>query len=170
MNSDGSGSERSSGRLGRVRERWRNTMARYLVIVLFYLGLWGVIWRYFHGYLSPVIDEMSFFTANAVYETLGLFWANVGLSGRSVSLGGFTVFVIGECVGLLEFVIYSVFVLAYPTEWRAKFLGLVIGPLVIFAFNVSRISLLLFVAFVPGLIPAIRASRTDSAQALRSVT
>ena len=35
---------------------------------------------------------------------------------------------------------------------------------------VTMISLLLFVAFVSGLIPAIRASRTDSAQALRSAT
>ena len=43
--------------------------------------------------------------------------------GNLVSFDGFSVSIIIECVGLLEMLIYSACVLAFPAPWRARLLG-----------------------------------------------
>jgi exosortase/archaeosortase family protein len=47
-----------------------------------------------------------------------------------------------ECTGIFVFVLFASFVLAYPTTWRARFLGLAAGLPLLFAINVFRLATL----------------------------
>jgi archaeosortase B (VPXXXP-CTERM-specific) len=47
-----------------------------------------------------------------------------------------------ECTGIFVFVLFASFVLAYPTTWRARALGLAAGLPVFFAINVFRLATL----------------------------
>jgi exosortase/archaeosortase family protein len=47
-----------------------------------------------------------------------------------------------ECTGIFVFVLFASFVLAYPTAWRARFVGLVAGLPLLFAINVIRLATL----------------------------
>ena len=58
---------------------------------------------------------------------------------------GFAVAIIIECLGLFEMVIYSACVVAFPAPVRSRALGVLLGCLVILAFNLLRIIMLLLV-------------------------
>ena len=84
-------------------------------------------------------------TAAIEYAVLALFTEQASLSGTVVHFGEFGVRIIGECTGLFEMAIYMACVLAFPTSWRKKGLGLLFGIPAIYAFNVVRILCLLIV-------------------------
>jgi archaeosortase B (VPXXXP-CTERM-specific) len=84
-------------------------------------------------------------TALCVQKFMSLFTDLVTQHDAIVTLDGFSVLIIIECVGLLEMVIYSACVLAFPAPLRAKFWGIPLGCSAIFSFNVLRIATLLVV-------------------------
>jgi archaeosortase B (VPXXXP-CTERM-specific) len=65
--------------------------------------------------------------------------------GNLVTFDGFAVSIIIECVGLLEMLIYSACVMAFPAPIRARSLGVLLGCAAIFLFNLTRIATLLLV-------------------------
>ena len=48
-----------------------------------------------------------------------------------------------ECTGIFEALIFLAAVLAYPTTWGKKFIGIGLGVPILYAFNVLRILVLL---------------------------
>jgi exosortase H (IPTLxxWG-CTERM-specific) len=97
--------------------------------------------------LSP--QEMQPFkqaTAALAAALFGLFSDSVSAHGDIVAVsGGFSVQIVAECFGLLEMAIFAAAVLAFATSWRKRLLGLALGLPVIFAFNLLRIGMLLWV-------------------------
>jgi exosortase H (IPTLxxWG-CTERM-specific) len=85
-------------------------------------------------------------TAALAGALVGLLSDSVNVQGDVVAIaGGFSVQIVSECFGLLEMAIYSAAVLAFATSWRKRLLGLALGLPVIFAFNLLRIGMLLWV-------------------------
>jgi len=94
----------------------------------------------------PEINEMLV-TATAVieYALLVPFTDQASLTGTFVGFGSFSIEIISECTGLFEMAIYAACVLAFPTSWRNRGLGLLFGIPAIYGFNVLRILCLLLV-------------------------
>ena len=84
-------------------------------------------------------------TAAIEYALLVPFTDQANLAGTTIQFGSFGVTIISECTGLFEIAIYASCVLAFPTSWRNRCLGLLFGIPTIYAFNVLRILCLLLV-------------------------
>jgi archaeosortase B (VPXXXP-CTERM-specific) len=93
---------------------------------------------------------MSAGTATSVHYFLRIFTEATTLRGDLVTYDGFAVSIIIECVGLLEMLIYSACVLAFPAPLRTRAAGVVLGCLAIFFFNLLRIVTLLLVGRYQG--------------------
>jgi len=84
-------------------------------------------------------------TAASVDGLMSLFTSLSARHDHLVTYDGFTVAVVVECVGVLEMLIYSACVLAFPAPVRTRALGVVLGCIAIFVFNLLRIMALLVV-------------------------
>jgi archaeosortase B (VPXXXP-CTERM-specific) len=130
---------------GRLRRIWANPQLRYPILMLVYLVIGGSLFSAaLTSYPGPV-ETIDRWTAIVVHQFIGLFTPLTTQRHALVTLDGFAVSIIIECVGLLEMVIYSACVLAFPAPIRAKAWGIPLGCFAIFSFNVLRIATLLVV-------------------------
>ena len=138
--------EASPSLLARARTLWANPQIRYPLLVLVYLLLIGSV---FNAALADLrggpLRQLEEFTAASVYYFVRAFTELTTHRGTLVTLDGFAVSIILECVGLLEMLIYSACVLAFPAPFRTRLYGIVLGCAAIFIFNVMRIATLLVV-------------------------
>lgn len=96
--------------------------------------------------LGHQFRAFELFTAELVYRVASLFSADAKLAkGSIVYLGSFPVAVIDECTGVYEAVLLGAALLAFPTTWGRTAIGFLIGFPLIYAMNVARIVMLLFV-------------------------
>jgi archaeosortase B (VPXXXP-CTERM-specific) len=86
-------------------------------------------------------------SGTAMLETaiLSLVSDEASLKGNLVQLGPFAVLIIEECTGIFEALIFLAAVLAYPTGWVDKLIGIAFGVPLLYFFNVVRILVLLWV-------------------------
>ena len=113
--------------------------------MLIYLLIGGSIFSAALTAYPTEIETLDRWTAIVVHQFMGLFTPLTTQRHALVTLDGFAVSIIIECVGLLEMVIYSACVLAFPAPARAKAWGIPLGCFAIFSFNVLRIATLLVV-------------------------
>lgn len=129
----------------KIRSYWANPQLRYPVLMILYLLIGGSAFTWaLTAYPGP-IETVDRWTAIVVHQFIGLFTPLTTQRNAIVTLDGFAVAIIIECVGLLEMVIYSACVLAFPAPIRAKAWGIPLGCAAIFTFNVLRIATLLVV-------------------------
>jgi exosortase H (IPTLxxWG-CTERM-specific) len=121
----------------------RYGFAGFLVRLALYLGaVMALLPQLSAGAMQPFKDA----TAALAAALFGLFDESVTAHGDIVAIaGGFSVQIVSECFGLLEMAIYAAAVLAFATSWRKRLLGVAMGLPLIFAFNLLRIGMLLFV-------------------------
>ena len=129
----------------RLRTLWANPQMRYPFLMIAYLLVGGSLFNLALSEFPEVMEKLDRITALFVYNFVGLFTDLTTQRDAIVTLDGFSVLVIIECVGLLEMVIYSACVLAFPAPLRAKLWGIPLGCAAIFGFNVLRIATLLVV-------------------------
>lgn len=139
---DSSATNRLPARLHRL---WANPQIRYPLLVLLYLLVIGSIFNALLEDLRGPLQQLEQFTARSVHLLVLVFSELTTQRGNLVTLDGFAVSIIIECVGLLEMLIYSACVLAFPAPLRARALGVALGCLAIFVFNLLRIVTLLLV-------------------------
>jgi exosortase H (IPTLxxWG-CTERM-specific) len=88
---------------------------------------------------------------NYTTTTLGFLLQLLGMhptvEGALLSAGGFSVKIIDECSALFVFILFSSFVLAYPTTFKNKAIGLIFGIPSLFVVNTLRLT----VVFLAGL-------------------
>ncbi len=137
--------EGTSDPAARLRAIWANPQLRYPILMVTYLLIGGSLFTFSMSAAPDSFDEIERLTAVTVQKFLGLFTDLSTQRNTIVTLDGFAVSIIMECVGLLEMVIYSACVLAFPAPLRAKLWGIPVGCAAIFAFNVIRIATLLIV-------------------------
>ena len=129
----------------KFRALWANPQVRYPVMMIVYLVIGGYLFNRGLSEFPEAVEELDRITALFVHVFVGLFTDLTTLRAAVVTLDGFAVSIIIECVGLLEMVIYSACVLAFPAPLRAKLWGVPLGCAAIFGFNVLRIATLLLV-------------------------
>jgi archaeosortase B (VPXXXP-CTERM-specific) len=128
-----------------MRRTFANPTWRFLALFAIYLGAVGTLLpkatRAF-----PRIDELLVAATVAIqYAVLAPFTDQVVVTGTLIQFGSFSIEIIGECTGLFEVAIYVACVLAFPTSWRCRGVGLLFGIPAIYAFNILRILCLLLV-------------------------
>jgi len=129
----------------RARAGWANPQLRYPVLVLLYLLVIGNVFNTWLGDLRAPLESFSAWTATSVHLLLSVFTDATTVRNLIVTFDGFAVSIIIECVGLLEMLIYSACVAAFPAPIKSRVAGIVLGCLAIFAFNLLRIVTLLIV-------------------------
>jgi archaeosortase B (VPXXXP-CTERM-specific) len=129
----------------KLRSFWANPQFRYPILMIFYLLIGGSAFTWAMGAYPDQIETIDRWTAIVVHQFVSLFTPLSTQREALVTLDGFSVAIIIECVGLLEMVIYSACVLAFPAPVRAKAWGIPLGCGAIFGFNVLRIATLLIV-------------------------
>ncbi len=128
-----------------MRGSLANPTWRFLALFAVYLGAVGMLLPIFKRTFPGAIQFLVRATAAIEYALLVPFTDQADWSNTTIQFGSFGVTIISECTGLFEMAIYSSCVLAFPTSWRNKGLGLLFGIPTIYAFNVIRILCLLLV-------------------------
>ena len=118
--------------------RFLGLFALYLGTLAFFLPIG---FRKFPGIIEFAVES----TAALEYWLLWPFTDQVSITGTAVYFGHFAVRIITECTGIFEMIIYAACVLAFPTSWAKKGLGLLFGIPAIYVFNLLRIMCLLVV-------------------------
>lgn len=129
----------------RLERLWSNPQVRYPILVLLYLLVIGSIFNAALEDLRGPLAQLEKWTAWSVHALIRIFTELTTWRGNLVTFDGFAVSIIIECVGLLEMLIYSACVLAFPAPIRARLLGVGLGCAAIFVFNLLRIVTLLVV-------------------------
>ncbi|HEB90626.1 MAG TPA: hypothetical protein ENI85_13725 [Deltaproteobacteria bacterium] len=124
---------------------WKSPQFRYPILMILYLAIGGALFNLALHELPGTLEALDRFTALSVDTFLGLFTDRSTHRDTIVTLDGFAVSIIIECVGLLEMLIYSACVLAFPAPLRARLWGIPLGCAAIFVFNVLRITTLLVI-------------------------
>jgi len=128
-----------------TRDLLANPTWRFLVLFAVYLGAVGALLPTFMRTFPGIARALVIATAAIDYALLAPFTDQAALKGTTVQFGSFGVEIINECTGLFEMAIYASCVLAFPTSWRKRALGLIFGLPAIYAFNMLRILCLLLV-------------------------
>ena len=92
-------------------------------------------------FVEPLL-QFSSFTAAVIGVFLKAFGNPVTVSGRFISSGRFSVEIIFPCLGIVEALYFTAAVVAFPSDIKKKFLGILIFFPVIFAANIIRCALL----------------------------
>jgi archaeosortase B (VPXXXP-CTERM-specific) len=128
-----------------LRTGLSHPQVRYPLLVMLYLGGVGALFNASLDELRPALAWLERFTAASVHQLIRPVTDLTTQRGNLVTLDGFAVSIIIECVGLLEMLIYSACVLAFPAPIRARLIGVVVGCAAILVFNLLRIVTLLVV-------------------------
>lgn len=117
-------------------------LAGFLARLLLYLWLATLLIRKLEELYLKQIQES---TAGAVGRLFAAFTDRVAQHADVVTYDGFSVRIVSECFGLLEMAIFSAAVLAFATTWKKRAIGIAFGVPTIYAFNLARILMLLWV-------------------------
>lgn len=94
----------------------------------------------------PAVEEAGVnFTLGTLQLVYGAFGRNVVRHGSSLSVGGAGIEIVSECSPHMAFLIFAAVILAFPSTWRQRLVGLALGAIVIHLFNTVRIVTLIWV-------------------------
>jgi len=137
---------RSPLRRGRLRALWSVPTYRFAILFIAILVGMALAYPALRLRFGHQFRAVEIFTAELVYRVASLFSPDAKLNeGSIVFLGAFPVAVIDECTGVYEAVLLGAALLAFPTSWGRTAIGFLIGFPLIYAMNVARIVMLLFV-------------------------
>jgi exosortase H (IPTLxxWG-CTERM-specific) len=128
-----------------IRRQWANPVYRFVFFFLFNLGALALLWPILARQVPGFNESLTTATAAIEYWLISLFTSGVERTGRLLSLDTFSIEIVGECTGISEALIFAASVVAFPTRWKKKWIGLLLGIPLIYGFNVLRILMLLVV-------------------------
>jgi exosortase H (IPTLxxWG-CTERM-specific) len=128
-----------------LRALWENPVYRFALGFAVCLAVLGFGYPPLRDRFFPVFDALAHGTATLAYLLMSPFSAELRLKGDVVTYGNFAVHIVEECTGMYEALIFAAAVLAYPTSWRSKLVGLAAGFPAIYLFNLVRIASLLVI-------------------------
>ena len=112
---------------------------RFPLMLLLLLSAVGALFQLGLEIVDPVQRQLSLSTAWMIDVLLGVFGDQNFRHGDTLTFQGFSVRIIGECTGMVEFALLTAFMLAFPARWREKLRGIVFGAIGIYIFNLIRI-------------------------------
>jgi archaeosortase B (VPXXXP-CTERM-specific) len=128
-----------------VRSIAANPAYRFVGLFALYLALIAIGYPWATKRALHAVQAMNTATAVIGNAILSLISDEASRSGNLMQLGNFGVLIIEECTGVFEMLIFLAAVLAYPTSWIDKLLGFALGLPLLYAFNVVRILVLVWV-------------------------
>ena len=133
--------------MGRVADFWRVNHRQLkfqglfvLIFAVCYL-LFGVLPRVRLGVINPYTE----FLARAVATILNLFGTGAEASGVQVYSPRYSMDIAMGCDGVEASCLYLAGVVAFPSSWRARLIGLAFGIPLIQAINLTRLVVLYYV-------------------------
>jgi exosortase/archaeosortase family protein len=132
----------------------------WLRVARFCTGFLLLIALYAATFQSPFVmrwvhEPMSRLVALICVPALSLV-GEVTLSGTHLTFNGFRAVIVEACNGVLPTYIFLAAVLAFPSSWRDKLSGVLLGVPVIFIINVARvISLMILGAYKPDIVERV---------------
>ncbi len=94
---------------------------------------------------SQFMSSLKSITASITAAVLSLFGINTSVTGALISVDGFSLEIIDECTAIFSSIVYSACVIAYPTSWRKRCIGIAIGIPSLYALNITRLVILTMV-------------------------
>ena len=135
----------TSAPLAWIRRQWANPAYRFVAFFLCNLGILALVYSILLRKAPGFNESLTTATAAIDYWLMSLFTSGVQRTGTLLSFGTFSIEIVGECTGTHEALILTAAVVAFRARWTKKLIGLLLGILLIFGFNVLRILLLLAV-------------------------
>jgi len=100
------------------------------------------------GFFEPINE----YTAKSVGVLLSWIGLNPEVEGLIISVGGRPLKIVHECSAIPLFILFSAFVLAYPSDFGSKVIGLIFGLPALFLVNAFRLFFLsLILLYYPGI-------------------
>ncbi len=128
-----------------VRSIAANPAYRFVGLFALYLTVIALGYPWLTKRAVTFVEAMTTGTAMLGNALLSLVSDEASRSGNLMQLGSFGVMIIEECTGIFEVLIFLAAVLAYPTGWGDKLVGIGLGVPILYAFNVARILVLIWV-------------------------
>ena len=95
--------------------------------------------------LRQTFNPLKDFTAVIVANMICAFGFNAKANGNIVTIDGFSMEIIDECVGIFSSIVYVSGVIAYPSSLRAKSIGIAFGIPILYLIDIFRLIILAFV-------------------------
>ncbi|CAB5105418.1 hypothetical protein D3OALGA1CA_1700 [Olavius algarvensis associated proteobacterium Delta 3] len=122
------------------RETW--------VFCIKFIGFCAVFFTLLNYLPAKVFTEpMNEYTAAMISLLLSLIGISTSVNAATISSVGFSVKIITECSAIYITILYSSFVMSYPTDLKSKLVGLLLGIPSLFLINLMR----LVIIFLLGL-------------------
>jgi exosortase H (IPTLxxWG-CTERM-specific) len=112
---------------------------RFLILFAVIFGVSYFLFGITPGVRQGVIKPYTEWLARAVAAIINLFGAGATASGSLVQSPRFSINISMGCEGVEASSLFMAGVLAFPTLWRAKLIGLAIGVPLIHAINLARL-------------------------------
>lgn len=134
-----------------IGQLWKRPETRFLILFLAILGISFTVVA-----LKPVdkafVIPFTTLVAKVSGQLLILFGEDLTVNGSQLASPRFAVTIYNGCNGLITSLIFISGVLAFPSSWLAKILGVVGGLFAIQAINLVRIISLFYIGiFLPDL-------------------
>lgn len=129
---------------------------RFLTLfVLIFAGCY-LLFSISPGIRLGVIKPYTEFLAKAVASIVNLFGAGAMAAGATVYSPRYTIDIAMGCDGVEASCLYVAGVLAFPTSWRARLIGLAFGVPLIHAINLARLVGLYYVGvYLPSVVDEV---------------
>ena len=119
----------------------RRLVVAFLLRCLVYWGL--TLWLVSR---FTVIEETGInLTVGTLQLAFGAIGQKVVRAGSALSTGGSSVEIVSDCSPHMPFLIFAGVILAFPSTWRQRLIGLVFGAVIIHLFNTLRIMALIWI-------------------------
>lgn len=124
---------------------WKSPAFRFVGKFLFFLILLGTAYSQTSSRWDSFRNGFTAVTAKFVSACYSLGGGATSATGNLITGDGIALQVIEECTGAYEMIIFAAAVLAFPTGWRKKGLGILFGLPLLFIINILRMLLLAWV-------------------------
>jgi archaeosortase B (VPXXXP-CTERM-specific) len=132
-------------RLRKAKLKAHKAIIKFCIIFLGLLIILTTTFPFLSDKFNPQLTWLMVATADLTGFFLKLFGMTVNVSGRVVSLSGFSMEVVGECTGLYEMLIFLAALIAYPSDYKKKLIGAGLGLPLLYVINIIR---MIFIAVI----------------------
>lgn len=119
----------------------RRLVVTFLVRCLVYWGL--ALWVVSH--VTAVEEAGINLTLSTLQLVFGAFGQTVIRAESYIAVGASSVEIVADCSPHMPFLIFGAVVLAFPSTWRQRLIGLLFGAVIIHLFNTIRIITLMWI-------------------------
>ena len=120
----------------------RHTIKKFGALFVLLCSVFYAIFRW-----TPTFEPINNYTASMLGFLPRVLGMQPIVQGVFVSVDSFGIKIITECSAIFVLILFCSFVLAYPTSWKKKTIGLLFGIPILFAVNTVRLA----VVFIAGM-------------------